>query len=207
MEDMIKAIGDNGLMIVISGVFLYFIVQLFNIGIGILKKKTDQEKHDRLTNVRADVSYQVQLLIERTLMETHADRIMVMEFKNGSANICGLPFIFMSCTYETFTDNLLPIADRMKDKHISHYPTFLTELQTHPYVILNINDRDDKYGRAIYELLVVQEESRSLCILMKSLQKIGVGYVSMKKKEDFTEDDINKLEDLSRQLAILLSMK
>jgi hypothetical protein len=205
MEEMIKAIGDNGLMIVFSGVFLYLIVQVANIGINLLKRKTEEEKHDKLNNMRLEVSYQIQLLIDKIRLECEADRITVMEFKNGASNIAGLPFLLMSCTYESMGDNLLPIMDLLRDKMLSQYPMFLTKLQTNDYVILDLESRSDEFGKAIYELLVLQDECSGLCMMMKSNKKIGIGYITMKKKGGgFTEEDIDKMKTLSVAIGSLL---
>jgi hypothetical protein len=207
MQEIMTFVADYGVTMVISAIFLYAALQLINFGLNYLKRKTDDQKHSEAIDTRTDVSLQIQMLVDYALAEVEGDRITVMEFHNSTENLAHLPFCYMTCSYESYREGLLPVSSLLKGITTSLYSLFLTNLQKQPYVILDTRNRDPGAARAAYELIAVQEESSALCVIIRSLQRRGIGYVSLKKDDgEYSEKEIGKMRDVAKELGMLLTL-
>jgi hypothetical protein len=206
MKDIMAFLADYGVTMLISGIFLYTTLQLINIGLNFLRKKSVNKKHDDLVDTRSRIDIEVQMLIDKVLLETGGDRIMVMEFHNGMQNLANLPFLFMSCTYESFREGLMPVSHLLRQVSTSLYSIFMTSLQTKTQVILDVDNREYTLARAAYELIVAIGEKNALCVVLRNLQKRPIGYVMMNKSTELGDKDISLLQDTAKQLSMLLAL-
>jgi hypothetical protein len=180
-----------------------------NIGIAYLNQKLvandNKAETDKSLERRGEVDSKVQYLIDEALINTGARRVTIMEFHNKSANLAHLPFCFMSCTYETYKEGLPPIAQSLQNISASLYSIFLTSLQISPYLVLDADNRDPAKARMAYELLTFQNEKKALCVVFRNPKKQAIGYVTLKKNEDFKDEDVFIMRDLAQQMGSLLA--
>ncbi len=108
MAEILKAISDYGLAFVIAAIAIYGVFRVMNVYIKKIESaalvhspKKAEEKHNELLEVRRAADPQIRLSLDRLLLRSGADRAFVFEFHNGGTNICGLPFLRMTNTYES----------------------------------------------------------------------------------------------------------
>lgn len=83
-----------------------------------------QEKlHDYEMNLRMENSAALNNVVTQLLYQTNADRVLLAEYHNGSANVSGIPFLKWSVTFESFKDQMgYGVADTYQQQQITLYP-------------------------------------------------------------------------------------
>jgi hypothetical protein len=207
MAEIMTFISDYGVPMVISGIFLYTVLRVINIGVELLENRFAKDNHDDLIENRVKADLEIQHLIDKALTETGGDRIMVIEFHNTTYNLVHLPFVFMSCNYEVYREGVLPVSQIMKNISTSLDPVFLTNLQKQPYMILDMENRDEAIAKVLYELAASRDAKKSLCIGIRTIQNKIIGYISLHKNTDITEKDISIMSATRNQINVLLTLK
>ncbi len=112
MTEILTAIGDYGISFVIAAIAIYGVFRIMNVYIGKIEasvqsskdeKKKEEKEHKELIEVRRVTDSQIRTSLDRLLLRTGASRAFVFEFHNGGTNICGLPFLRMTNTYESLS--------------------------------------------------------------------------------------------------------
>ena len=212
ITEITKAIGDVGIMIVISAVVIYAIIRGLKLLFGWLEDRTGQKKHDEALEVRNIVNSAIQDDIYAYLESHEVHRVQVIEFSNSVTSVTYLPFKYASCTYEAFDIDQQGRSYNIDKLNTSLFTPFLRILYTVPYIELDEDNPDIKqYGGTAYDLLRRCKEHRGIYVMIKSNNNKSVGYVSAYKDEEFTPDDIADLEAmairLSAQLCVLDNSK
>lgn len=87
-----------------------------------------QKLHDYEMNMRLQNSAALNSLVVQLMYETKADRVLLAEYHNGSANVSGIPFLKWSVTFESFTDEMgYSVANDYQQQQITLYP-FITHI-------------------------------------------------------------------------------
>jgi hypothetical protein len=210
MEAAMELISEYGVPLVISGIFIFLALEIINFAMKYLHKKYDingeeaRKEEAELLAKRAEVDLKIQYIIDKALNDTDGERISVMEFHNHQANMASLPCRFMSCTYETYRVGLLPVAFLLNQISTSLYSIVVTNMQKSPYIILDTEKRDPDLARIGYELVEAKGVSKSLCVVMRSLRNTVLGYVSLGKNTEFTQNDITTMIQVGAHVASLL---
>lgn len=88
----------------------------------------NQKIHEYEMNMRLKNSSALNNLVIQLMYETNADRVLLAEYHNGSANVSGIPFLKWSVTFESFTDNMgFSVANDYQQQQITLYP-FITHI-------------------------------------------------------------------------------
>ncbi len=80
-------------------------------------KQHQEQIERRITN-----NAETQLILEKLMYRTDADRVMLLEFHNSGKNNSGLPFAKITCTYECLNDSIYPIANEYQNIQLSLFP-------------------------------------------------------------------------------------
>ena len=80
-------------------------------------KQHQEQIERRITN-----NAETQLILEKLMYRTDADRVMLLEFHNSGKNNSGLPFAKITCTYEMLNDSIYPIANEYQNIQLSLFP-------------------------------------------------------------------------------------
>lgn len=206
IESVMQFIADFGIMVVISGIFLYVIIRLINLLFKHIDIKLGSKNHDKLLSMRSDISNQIQLLLDEFLEQHDGDRIQVIEFSNSVVSVAYLPFKYMTCTYEVYRLGKSAAGHKIDHISTSLFTTFFLSMQNVAYRIFDISDKTVSMGGAMYDIMKEQEASKSLCTMMYTPKGKSIGYVTMKKETDFTPEDIEDIQSLADQISILLSV-
>ena len=208
MDKEIEAIGNfvvnNGIQVLMSAIVAWVVYKAAAIGIKYLQQKVLRQSHDELLEKRGVIDNKIKNLIDKTILRLDGDRIFVMEFHNSTQNLVSLPWINMSCNHETFRNGLLPIANNLKHISASLFSLFLTELQQNDFVKIDVSNCDTSMGRSAFTLLALQQESSALSVILRDTQNKPVGYITLKKTVDFTDEDISVMQAIAGQIGALL---
>lgn len=206
VSQIIKLVADFGVMVVIAAVFLYTAIRVINILLKGLEMRVGNRKHDKLIDLRSSIDQKIQQMLDQFLEHSNGDRIQVVEFSNSVMSIAYLPFKYMTCTYEVYRAGKAAMGSRLDHLSTSLFTTFFTNLQENEYCILDDADTSATIGGAMHDLLITSGEPKALCTLLQTVKGKAVGYIIMKKEEDFTDEDIEGIQSLADQIAALLSV-
>lgn len=79
--------------------------------------------HDYEMNLRMENSGRLNNVVMQLMYETNADRVLLAEYHNGSANVSGIPFLKWSVTFEAFRDEMgYGVANEYQQQQITLYP-------------------------------------------------------------------------------------
>lgn len=206
IESLAQYIADFGIMLVVCAIFLYIIVRLVNLLFKHIETKLGFKNHDKLLSMRNDISTQIQTLLDEFLEQHYGDRIQVIEFSNSVVSVAYLPFKYMTCTYEVYRLGKAASGHRIDHISTSLFTTFFLSMQDVDYRIFDIDDKTVPMGGAMYDIMKEQGASKSLCTMLHTPKGKSIGYITMKKETDFTNEDIDGIQSLADQISILLSV-
>lgn len=204
MENIIKLIGDYGVMIIISGIFLYAAIKLINLFIEWCKRKLVKETHEETINKRVNVGEQIHKLIAQQLRQLELERIQVIEFSNSVVSVAYLPFRYMTCTYEVYDLDRNPTGYKLDRISTSLFAPFFTKLQENPiYLFENTTDVDP----TAKSLCMLMDADRYVgCIALRTAKGKMIGYIQATQGIPFTEEAQLELRLLGAQVAELLGV-
>lgn len=207
-ETVLKYIGDYGALLVIGAIFLYAAIRLINIFIKYVNDKVDKstKKHDKSLDVRTAINEKVQALLTEFFNSHAGNRMQVIEFSNSLMSVAYLPFKYMNCTY-----HIHKWGYDSSSSYIDHLPTslftdFFARMYKHDYVVLNKAAPDPSLGGSIYDLLNCGDDQYALCAVIKTQKGKSIGYVTFKKNEEVTNEDVEDILELADKLAALLGI-
>lgn len=212
LPEIVKSVGDLGIMIVISAIVVYALVKGINLFFDWLGTKVGKRKHDELLEIRNRVDSIIQDDIHNYLEHHDIHRVQVIEFSNSVSSVTYLPFKYANCTYEAFDIDRDGKAYNIDKIATSLFTPFLRHLYNYAYVELDDSKMDIKtYGGTAYDILRRCKEHKGIYVMIKSNSHKSVGFVSAYKDSDFTDGDIRDLEAmairLSAQLCVLDNSK
>lgn len=212
LSEIVKTIGDVGIMLVISAIVIYALIKGINVFFDWLGNRVGKHTHDELLEVRTRVDAVIQDDIYNYLEHHDTHRVQVIEFSNSVSSVTYLPFKYASCTYEAFDIDRDGRAYNIDKVATSLFTPFLRQLYNSAFVELDEDRMDIKtYGGTAYDILRRCKEHKGIYVMIKSNNNKSVGFVSAYKDSDFTEADIADLEAmairLSAQLCVLDNSK
>lgn len=202
--DMIKAIADNGITVVICAVAIWVVCKLISIAFQRMTDKSNNKKHDKLIDIRNEIGKEIQVLLDEFITNSGGKGIQVIEFSNSVSSVAFLPFRYMTCTYESCRFGVPSIGNKIDHISTSLFTPFFNSMQNKQYCIFGVNSKDNPMGGAMYDLFLSLDISKSLCAMLCTIKGKAVGYVTFQRDEDFTEADIQGIQALSKQLQALL---
>lgn len=206
VSDIVELITEAGVLVVIAAIFLYTAIRLINIGLDWVQKKAGNKKHDKLLEIRNQVSTEIQTLLD-TFLESHqAGRIMVMEFSNSVTSVAYLPFKYMSCTYEVYELGRQARAHKVDHLSTSLFTPFFNTMLDQDYYIFNDSNNLPKMGGALVDIMRELGEHQFMCSLLISAKGKNIGFICMNKDDGFNERDIEGIQSLAAQVSALLGV-
>lgn len=165
-------------------------------------------QHDKDMELRINNNEKLHLLIEKIMYKTDADRVMLLELHNSGSNIANLPFVKLSCIYESLNDSILPLSQEYQQQQLSLFP-FSSYLFKHKYYygntegLLNID-------RGLYYKFKSNNINHFACYVIEGVEKplafLFVGYEDIidthdckKIKQYITEEGM--------KISLLLELK
>lgn len=206
ISELVKAITDVGILVVIAAIFLYIVIRFINLGFKYLSDKLGDRAHDQHLDIRNSVNEKIQKLLQNAINQLDVKRIEVIEFSNSVMSVANMPFKYMTCTYEVYKLGETAVGHKIDRISTSLFTSFFAKLQSQEYFIFKLTEENHQLYGAMYDLLHEQHETQSLCDMMKTNKGKAIGYVTMKKDKDFTSTDIETIQSLSERICALLSV-
>lgn len=203
-EHVVKLISDYGVMIIISGIFLYAAIQLLTIFIKWLKGKALKTSHDDSIDTRVNIGNQIHKLIANTLTELEAERVQVIEFSNSVVSVAYLPFRYMTCTYEIYDLDREPIGHKLDKISTSLFSPFFAKLQDSKIYIFTPTEDQELSEKSLCSLTDV--DRWTACVPLRTVKGKMIGYVQATRFKEFSKNDQLELQLLGAKISELLTV-
>jgi len=185
LNEILKIIGTALPALFIGGVFIYIAVQIIEISVSLIKFGDSQRR--------------VKKLLNNALILTSGERVTVIKFHGHKTVLEYIPYSFLSCQYEAAKKGKQPANQIIYQIPISEHIKFLKNLRN-GHIILDPQHPNPAVSEEAYRLITAQGEAKGLYFILKNSSQKPVGFVSLKKNDDFTEDDFKIMSDLAVNL-------
>lgn len=203
--EILKAITDYGITLVLSGVVIYVVIKLTHIGFVRLQNKITRDEHDKALQLRSEIDEKVYEMLNNFVEDHHGLRLQVVEFTNSVTSVAYLPFRYMSCTYEVVSYGNKPEAMCIDKLSTSLFSPFLSKLSKQGYLVLNKEDTAQLSG-VLEDLNNQIGGEHFISAIMKSEKDKCIGYVGLYKDKEVDTQDIDDLLIIASQISTLLGV-
>lgn len=203
--EIIKAIADNGIMLVICAIFLYTVIKFINLGFDKLSAVSRNKQHDRLLELRAQVDEEVYERISKFLTDHNGIRLVVAEFTNSVTSVAYLPFKYMSGTYEVTAYGTKPQSTKVDKLSTSLFSTFLTQLARAGTMLVTDEVALAASG-TVHDIFERYECQNQLCAILKTPSGKAIGFVAFGTDKPVTDKDTQDIKHLATELSALLGV-
>lgn len=114
-----------------------------------LSNQIDEQKklHIQGNSSRKQFHKNIGAILKDLAKETDTNRAIACEFSNGTSNLVGLPFLYMSIAAEVMCPGLDPIIEKYQRINVSFMPNFLLELEEKGYLYIeDFQNLPSEYG-------------------------------------------------------------
>lgn len=101
------------------------------------KNKSDKDYHLTGNRLRKQFTVTVQETLQELAEETKSNRAILFEFSNGTTNLIGLPFLFMTAASEVASPGLPLISQHHQRLNTSVIASFLIKLEKEGYIFID----------------------------------------------------------------------
>ena len=210
LKSIIEFITEFGVLVLIAAIFLYAAIRAINLLFDIVTNKVSVKKqhtdHDKLLDIRSQVSREITQLLDEFIEAHGGGRVQVMEFSNSVTSVAYLPFKYMTCTYEVYEFGMAPSAHKIDHLSTSLFTKFFTTLCEKKVCLLDASSDSHKIGGAAFEVMREIGEKQFLCSILRSGTGKHIGFICMSKNSGFTEQDIKGIQILADRVSVLLGV-
>lgn len=203
--EIIKAIMEYGVTIVLSAIVIYVVIRVIKLKFDSYEIYSQKRDHDKALALRTEIDEQVYDLLNSFLSKHDGTRIQVIEFTNTVTSVAYLPFRYMSCTYEVISYGHRPKANFIDKLSTSLFSPFLSQLGKTPWLELDAESAM-KLSGTVYDLFHQIDCKHMISVMLKSDKNKCIGHVSLFKETDVTVDDTHDLVTLGDELSVLLGV-
>ena len=204
VTNIVKLIGDYGVMIIICGIFLYTAIKLINLLIQWIQAKVSKSTHEDKLNTRVGVGTQIHKLIAHQLRQLELERIQVIEFSNSVVSVAYLPFRYMTCTYEVYDLDRHATGPQLDRISTSLFSPFFTKLQENPIYVVEQDDNLEPSARSLFQLM--DADRYIACVALRTVKGKMIGYLQATQGLPFTDEAQLELRMLGSQISELLGV-
>ena len=165
----------------------------------------DKEAHRNGSKLRKKFSQDVLVLLQDLAEKTCADRALVFEYSNGSSNLVGLPFIFVSAAAEVTTPSTTPVSLQYQRINIALISRFLTDLEKEGFIFAeHFDDIKEKYP-IIHSLMAPNGVKSALFYAIHGIDDV-VGFIVLTTVTDQLLCKKDSLHEMAKTTQIISSM-
>lgn len=206
--ELVKTHGMKRLSQALLVIFLVFSMVIFFRAITnkqVVETLIEQNliTHTIGTDIRTEISPEVNKLLTRMVYEMKCDRALVLEMHNGKENPTNLPFIYCDVTYEETRDRISYVGDEYVNLNMGKY-NFPEYLYKNVYYVGSVADLyaiDKKLA-----MRIDANETKYIAIsLMRTTVDIGFLMVSYKEEPTLTRQEmLGKLAYYVQEIGVYL---
>lgn len=165
------------------------------------------KQHTEAMFIREENDAKIHNIIDKLNYRVTSDRVMVMEFHNGTDSNGGMPFRKMTCTYEAINVGVRPIAGNYNEVNLSLIP-FVNYMNTKGYWCGNTNDIEEIDRAFCYKLKSDGIEHFACCIIEGVDKPLALLIVAFDNPDDMhnCEDVRENIRHCVIELALLLEL-
>jgi len=185
----------TSLIIVVLGVMVFILYVILKNYSSIIKKylekrlREKEDKHASGALHRKNVTPKVRSELLELANEIKADRALVFEFSNGSSNLVGLPFLYMTATCEVTTQNTAPISMQYQKINTAVVAEFLEVLEERGFYYVKDLEECKEIHPVIYSFLKPNEVHSALFYALYGVDDtIGFIVVTTIKNREFSRE-------------------
>lgn len=169
--------------------------------------KDKSEKHTNGAIHRKTVTPKVRAELLDLASTIKADRALVFEFSNGSSNLVGLPFLYMTVTCEVTTPNTPTVGHQYQKMNTAIFSEFLEKLEEKGYFYVKDIDETKESFPVLYNFMKPNDVKS---VLFYSLYGINdtMGFIvatTVKDKEFTREDALPRMAGSAQIISSLLN--
>lgn len=191
---------------------MYLIVKTFpDIIRAYIEKKATESKdsHKRGTIKRKNVSPEVTKVLSNLILETNSDRALLLEFSNGTSNLAGLPFLFVSATSESLSLGTASVAQSYQRINVSLFANFLLDLEDKSYIIINdIEEIQNEYPYIYFLLKASNVKSAVFYSIYGVDEELGFIILESSQKNTLNRDEtLSEIMESAQKISSLLNFE
>ena len=213
-QKIVEYYGQTNASIILVAVVVIYSVYTINKNYSSLIKKYLEKKlvekevlHEKATQYRKNVTPKIRAELSKVAEDIEADRVIVFEFSNGSSNLIGLPFLYLSATSEVVSTTTLPVSHLYQKINTSIVASFLEVLEDKGYYYTpDIQEIKDKYP-IMYNFMNPNDVKSALFYCLYGVNNtIGFLVATTVKDNSFTrEGALPKLACSAQKISSLLN--
>lgn len=200
------------LLIILILFGLYFIVKTFpNLIKDYIEKKLldTSVSHAKGTIKRKNIAPQITKILSDLLVETNGDRALLFEFSNGTSNLAGLPFLFISATSEALSSGTSSVSHIYQRINISLFAKFIIDLEKESYFYTEDIDLIEKEYPFVYNFMHPNGVKSALFYSIYGVEDtLGFILVTSVNDKSFTrKDTLPKIAESAQVISSLLNLE
>jgi len=193
-----KLVAELGALVVGAGLLFYAVFMSIKTVNKWVNKKIDQQPanvmgydHGESVGIILKITPEIKAVLKELLLQTHCSRAYIFSFHNGQEGFGGLPFVYMSNTYEVLSGKADSQHHARQNMSFTMYDTFIKQLLEKDVLVMSPDNRTDEYDDMVYETLV--KRGIKLTIRTKLNDEHGriIGYLGI----DFCKGDMMLFKD------------
>ena len=195
-------------------IFICFILTLIMILKPVIdyaiKKKDEKSEaeHIEAYKCRQKVNNEINQALENMRIYTHSELAIVVEYHNGGANLSGLPFQNLSCTYERKESDCKSLALKLNKLPVTLFPDLVQDLQSSDYIhAKSITQFEKKYP--VLGAIIKNKKTKEILLFPLNGINSSLGFILLEKKqhEGFSKEDRAYISRLIQKISTLLDYK
>jgi len=213
IREIAKDYGDFTVLILIiaaiSGYVFYWLYKNFPKTVKNVYKdhiEENKKEHTIATNYRKQITPKVRSLLSTLAEETKADRALLIEFSNGTSNLVGLPFLYLSATIEVVRPGVSLVSQCYQRTNVSLLADFIEHLEKVNYFYVeNIEELKETYP-IVYGFMAPNGVKSALFYSIYDDQDaIGFVVVTTVKDTFARKDVLPKAASVAQAMSVLLN--
>lgn len=185
------AFGTLIVTVIVYGVYLLLKNYSSLIKTYLENKLADKQKeHATAALHRKNIAPKIRSELLYLAQEIKADRVLVFEFSNGSSNLVGLPFLYMTATYEVITPGTATVSTQYQRVNTAIVAEFLEALESKGYFYARNIDEIKETFPVAYNLMKPNGVHSALFYTLYGVDDtIGFIVATTVKQHEFTRED------------------
>ena len=166
-----------------------------------------ERQHDEAMKQRTLYAPQIQTALDQLRINTKADRVLFLEYHNGTVSTGGLPFKFASAAFESLSDNIYPVASQYADVNLTLLP-FASYIHKHSYHCGNIELLKDIDKSLMYRMMSNDVEHLAITEVRGVKEPLGILVLTYTHPIEHNCDEIRaQMDRTAIDIAVKLELK
>lgn len=166
-----------------------------------------ERQHDEAMKQRTLHAPQIQTALDQLRINTKADRVLFLEYHNGTVSTGGLPFKFASAAFESLSDDIYPVASQYADVNLTLLP-FASYIHKHSYHCGNIELLKDIDKSLMYRMMSNDVEHLAITEVRGVKEPLGILVLTYTHPIEHNCDEIRaQMDRTAIDIAVKLELK